>query len=157
VVKEYWAIVEISARQPSGQVDPGKVADEAALIPGSASTWEDWLTPAGPDGKVRAVPPNSPNSRQARTVVIRRESPRLPANLAWLQMWPATGRTHQLRAQAAIRGIPILGDSIYGSVGEFPTGIALHARGLKIRHPADQSELNLLTPPPESWPEFGVS
>jgi len=66
-------------------------------------------------------------------------------------MWPATGRTHQLRVQAAIRGLPILGDSIYGSVQEFPNGIALHARGLTIRHPAEQTELILQAPPPDSW------
>ena len=31
-----------------------------------------------------------------------------------LRMEPLTGRTHQLRVQCALRGIPIIGDKSYG-------------------------------------------
>jgi 23S rRNA pseudouridine1911/1915/1917 synthase len=147
VVKEYWAIVENPGAVPIGP-PPGAA--------NNSETWEDWLTRAGPDGRVRVVAPNEPNSRLARTIVERLASPNPPPDLARLQMWPATGRTHQLRVQAATRGLPILGDSIYGSAQIFPSGIALHAHGLKIRHPADQSQLILQAPPPESWGEYEV-
>ena len=142
VRKTYWAIVErTSPKSPS-----------------QAECWEDWLTAAGPDGKVRVMPANTPNARRARTDVRLLSSDRLPeSNLGWLEMRPETGRTHQLRVQAAIRGMPILGDTIYGSTRPwpFPQGIALHARELQIRHPADQSSLVLKAPLPETWREFG--
>jgi tRNA pseudouridine32 synthase / 23S rRNA pseudouridine746 synthase len=37
------------------------------------------------------------------------------APIAWLEMQPLTGRTHQLRVHAASEGWPILGDAIYGA------------------------------------------
>lgn len=142
VVKEYWAIVECPGAETIG---PSLGTANGSVI------WEDWLTRAGPDGRVRVVEPNTPNSRPARTAVQHLDSSNLAANLSRLRLWPATGRTHQLRVQTATRGMPIMGDSIYGSVQEFPNGIALHARGLTIRHPADQTELILQAPPPDSW------
>jgi len=36
------------------------------------------------------------------------------AGLAWLELAPRTGRTHQVRAHCAALGCPILGDPVYG-------------------------------------------
>ncbi len=36
------------------------------------------------------------------------------AAMAWLELRPRTGRTHQLRAHCAALGHPILGDTVYG-------------------------------------------
>jgi 23S rRNA-/tRNA-specific pseudouridylate synthase len=36
------------------------------------------------------------------------------APIAWLELAPLTGRTHQLRVHCASEGWPILGDAIYG-------------------------------------------
>ena len=35
--------------------------------------------------------------------------------IAWLELEPRTGRTHQLRVHCASRGWPVLGDAIYGT------------------------------------------
>ena len=40
--------------------------------------------------------------------------------IAWLELEPKTGRTHQLRVHAAAQGWPILGDAIYGERAEAP-------------------------------------
>lgn len=60
-------------------------------------------------------------------------------NIAWLEMHPLTGRTHQLRVHAAQIGHPIIGDPKYFFAEpswDFPGGIQnrlhLHARGLHI-------------------------
>lgn len=40
------------------------------------------------------------------------------ANISWLQLQPHTGRMHQLRVHCSDAGIPIVGDSKYGAVGD---------------------------------------
>ncbi len=61
---------------------------------------------------------------------------------ALVSLWPETGRTHQLRvhcAHAAGIGLPIDGDSFYGSRGilaeEKTSRLCLHAAELTIPHP----------------------
>jgi 23S rRNA pseudouridine955/2504/2580 synthase len=65
--------------------------------------------------------------------------------LAWLELSPLTGRTHQLRVSCAALGAPILGDAPYGKevdgrnsalVDGFPAQLHLHARRLSLPHPA---------------------
>lgn len=59
--------------------------------------------------------------------------------LAWLEMSPLTGRTHQLRVHAVALGTPIVGDSKYGGeraqVEGLPDRLHLHARALSLPHP----------------------
>jgi len=82
---------------------------------------------------------------------------RLPAGTSWLCLWPETGRTHQLRAQAACRGRPILGDATYGATRPFPRGIALHARALTVRHPILRTTLTWVAPLPAAWETAGIA
>ena len=152
VVKEYWALVAspIAAGDPA--LEP-EARDGSSL---GEETWCDWLTRTAQTGLARRVPPETPGSRRAVTRVCREAAGGLPAGVAWLRLWPETGRTHQLRAQAAARGMPILGDSEYGSTAPFgpPHAIALHARSLQVRHPTLQTPLTLCRrsrPPGGNW------
>ena len=65
--------------------------------------------------------------------------------LAWLELRPLTGRTHQLRVHCAALGAPILGDATYGEWRETGNSaliegmseqLHLHARRLTLPHPA---------------------
>ena len=60
--------------------------------------------------------------------------------LAWLELNPLTGRTHQLRVHCTALGAPILGDGKYGGAASRVAGLShdlhLHARRLEIPHPA---------------------
>ena len=47
-----------------------------------------------------------------------------------LELWPLTGRPHQLRVECAQHGIPILGDTLYGARERPEEGIALQAMEL---------------------------
>lgn len=72
---------------------------------------------------------------------------------ALLALWPRTGRTHQLRVHCAEIGCPILGDRKYGGASAMLANVAdadrlhLHARRLRLPHPA-KGELVLEAPPP---------
>ena len=64
--------------------------------------------------------------------------------LAWLELRPLTGRTHQLRVHCAAIGAPILGDAPYGLEREgrntavvdgLSDRLHLHARRLVLPHP----------------------
>jgi 23S rRNA pseudouridine955/2504/2580 synthase len=65
--------------------------------------------------------------------------------LAWLELRPLTGRTHQLRVHCAEIDAPILGDATYGEWREAGNSalidglsdrLHLHARRLHLPHPA---------------------
>ena len=143
VSKEYWALVE--GRPP--------------IRPGGVATWEDALCRDETGlGRVQVVAPGTPRSQTARTRVEigdDRHGTSPPEGCTWLIMRPETGRTHQLRVQAASRGFPILGDSHYGSARPFlDDAIALMARSLTIRHPALDRPETFTAPLPTSW--FGA-
>ncbi len=134
VRKEYWAIVE---------------GDTTGL--GESGRWVDWLAPPNASGRARPVEPGTPGSLLASTAYEVVRSPGLADGLAWLRLQPETGRTHQLRAQGAARGTPIVGDATYGSSVPFPAGIALHARSLAVEHPVRRCPMVVEAPLPDSW------
>jgi 23S rRNA (cytosine1962-C5)-methyltransferase len=64
---------------------------------------------------------------------------------AMIEARPLTGKTHQIRAQAAAEGFPILGDTLYG--GAPGARLCLHAAQLQFAHPASGQTISLSAPP----------
>ena len=62
-----------------------------------------------------------------------------------------TGRKHQIRVQLSKVGLPIIGDRKYGSQVPFPSGIALHANEIELKHPVRDEILQFVAPLPNSW------
>jgi 23S rRNA-/tRNA-specific pseudouridylate synthase len=105
--KTYWAVVKGGPRDAAGVI-------EAPLrkVSSAARGWRMEVHPAGDP---------------ARTAWrVRGRGP----GLAWLELVPETGRTHQLRVHCAHLGCPILGDVQYG--GGTGGGLHLLARALDL-------------------------
>jgi 23S rRNA pseudouridine1911/1915/1917 synthase len=156
VKKEYWGIVELKREAAGRELHQGLEASQRGAD--GFGTWRDSLTRPDESGVVSAVEPGTRGAREAVTQWRYCAGASLPSGCAWLRLWPETGRTHQLRIQAARRGMPVVGDSAYGSTRSFPvpSGIALHARSLEFRHPITGSAMTLLAPVPVSWADAGM-
>lgn len=137
VRKLYWARLE-------GVVQP------------VAGTWEDWLLKLPEQARAERVGSDVPGARRAVSHYHT-----LEAGPGWtfLEIEPETGRMHQIRVQAAVRGFPIQGDEIYGAKrafgppAELPREriIALHARSLTFLHPIRYEPITVTAPLPETW------
>ena len=66
-----------------------------------------------------------------------------------LEVTLESGRRHQIRAQLAAAGCPIVGDKKYGASANPIKRIALHASYLKLLHPKDERELFFESPLPD--------
>ena len=91
----------------------GDVARETIeRMSAEAVTWRDMVEKITDEARTRIVPADEPGGREA--VTLARLRCRLPADRLLLELSPVTGRMHQLRLQAAARGLPIVGDDLYG-------------------------------------------
>ena len=74
----------------------------------------------------------------------------------WLttaDLWPVTGRTHQLRRHALLLGHPVLGDDAYGIEGCVlrGQGLFLWALELRLPHPRSGEPLHVEIPEPPKF------
>ena len=88
--KTYWAVVRGVPRTESGTID-------APLR--RHSTRSGWRMVSDAAGQ-----------RAVTDWQVRGQA----GDIAWLELHPRTGRTHQVRVHCALLGCPVLGDPIYG-------------------------------------------
>jgi len=125
--KVYCAIVE-------GKLPPGELL------------FEDWLLKDPRRNVARRVAPGRPGARLARMQVCQST-----ATATRVILRPATGRAHQIRAQLAARGFPIVGDLKYGARRGWGGRIALHASQLTFEHPISRQPVTINSDPPADW------
>lgn len=70
-----------------------------------------------------------------------------------IEVYPETGRRHQIRIHLAERKTPILGDAQYGIEGKIlkSKGLFLHAKSLEFIHPFTNKKLNVVAPTPNKF------
>jgi 23S rRNA pseudouridine955/2504/2580 synthase len=137
VEKRYWAVV-VSRPVPVA----GRIENELVRVDGFRG---ERAAVAGPY-----------DEKSAHAITDYRTLDHAGRKLAWLELRPLTGRTHQLRVHCASIGAPILGDAPYGIEREgrnialvdgFPAQLHLHARGMVMPHP-DGGKLSVEAPLP---------
>ena len=138
VHKVYWACVE------------GHVAAETGR-------WEDFVYKVAGEPRAEVVGVGHPEGRHA---ALHYRVLKTFDWGSWLEIELETGRTHQIRVQAASRGHPVLGDKQYGSTVSFGPqfederlqAIALHARSLSFRDPETRQTVTVVAPVDDYWP-----
>jgi 23S rRNA pseudouridine955/2504/2580 synthase len=119
--KIYWALV-------AGLPKPQEGVLELPLIKKGVGDRE-MVVPADP---------KDPKAESAETEFVMLAH--AGREVAWMALWPHTGRTHQLRAHMLAMGNPILGDPKYASESSAKLSeglkLQLHARRLVIPHPS---------------------
>jgi len=128
-----------------------------AVAGGQEAVWRDWIVKIPDEPRVRVAAADEPGARAAETRVrfLGRKAP----GVMGVQFEPLTGRMHQLRVQAAARGLPIVGDAVYGALSEAAPlaeprrrPIALHAWRITYADPDTGESIGVETPPPAGWP-----
>ncbi|MEG9884475.1 MAG: RluA family pseudouridine synthase [Hyphomicrobiales bacterium] len=122
VVKVYWALVRGAPKPHRGRID----------LP---------LAPSGHGGSRRMAPARLDNADAQDALTHYRTIAAAGAKVAWVALYPKTGRKHQLRAHMSAIGHPVLGDGKYGGQSAFIADdlarrVHLYARALRIPHPA---------------------
>lgn len=142
VTKTYLAVVEpVSA---------------ATSLPqeGEVGEWRDFLRKIPEQARSEVVAEATPGAREAVTRVHRHAA----AGVV-LRLEPHTGRMHQLRLQAASRGLPIVGDELYGGRpldggDRHEHAILLHAWRITYADPESGEPVEIEAPPPAHWPAW---
>lgn len=69
-----------------------------------------------------------------------------------VELWPLTGRQHQIRVHLQAEGSPVVGDSLYGGIPA-PRHL-LHAAELQLPHPESEQPLRIRSPLPADMRAF---
>ena len=154
VEKIYWALVEGVPKKEKGILE--------SYI-GNVDIWKPSINL----GLIEQKKSRQYDANKKKALTFYKVIEKIGSKYAWLELKPATGRTHQLRIHCAELGNPIVGDRKYKSSEDknsqdFPYSfkkLFLHARCVTFVHPISKKPTKIEAPLPKHmglvWKHFG--
>ena len=154
VEKVYWALVEGVPKKEKGILE--------SYI-GDVDIWKPTINL----GLIEQKKSRQYNANKKKALTFYKVIQKIGSKYAWLELKPATGRTHQLRIHCAELGNPIVGDRKYKSSEDknsqdLPYSfkkLFLHARCVNFVHPISKKITKIEAPLPRHmglvWKHFG--
>ena len=154
VEKVYWALVE------------GVPKKEKGILESYIGDLDIWK-PSTNLVLIEQKKSRQYNANKKKALTFYKVIEKIGSKYAWLELKPATGRTHQLRIHCAKLGNPIVGDRKYKSSEDknsqdFPYSfkkLFLHARCVNFVHPISKKITKIEAPLPrhmgQVWKHFG--
>lgn len=127
VAKTYWALTAPAPREDNGTIDAPIMKTQSGKLGGEMMMYD-------PDNGQKAITDFDVIDRAGK-------------DIAFVEFYPKTGRTHQIRVHAKIIGAPLLGDYKYNDNpmpfdnDDIHDGLHLHARSIALRHPVTNDEV----------------
>ncbi|MFW6080638.1 MAG: RluA family pseudouridine synthase [Desulfosalsimonas sp.] len=142
------AASRLAAQFRGGTVEKKYLAVVEGLVPYSSGRLSDDMERRGPTSVIVDLP--TEKSRQAvlfyRVIDTRKDR-------SFLEIDLVTGRHHQIRAQLANMGFPVLGDLRYGASRPMAERqLALFAKQICFDHPTGRHRMCFASPLPSGWP-----
>jgi len=130
------------------------------IAPGAAdggwTRWTDWLVKDGASNTVRVADKGTAGAKEA---ILTLQCVAVSGGLSLVRVRLETGRSHQIRVQAASRGLPLWGDMRYDEAhNRAGMQLALCACRLVFPHPVREAECSYSIFPPteEPWNRFSI-
>lgn len=131
------------------------------LVVGNLQSRVKWVHSLVKDQKrniVRVI--ENPNSTNPKTAIVSvvpvGKGQWLSQSLTWVEFHLETGRSHQIRVQAAHERFPLLGDPKYGKAIPSFTRPALHSFSIRFPHPMTGEEMHFIAPIPEDMKKIAL-
>ena len=149
VAKKKGSLARLNAQFSEGSIQKTYLAFTRHTPASPQGTLYHWLEKNLLEKKSIAHPYPTPSTQEA---VLTYRVLQHQANGCLWEVHPRTGRFHQIRAQLAAVGCPILGDILYGGEPGEPNAIALHAWKITFQDPDTNTPVHLQANPPHSNP-----
>ena len=150
IAKKKSSLIRLNAQFSEGSIQKTYLALTRYAPASPEGILHHWLEKNLFEKKSIAHPYPTPSAQEA---VLTYRVLRHQANGCLWEVHPRTGRFHQIRAQLAAVGCPIVGDILYGGEPCEPNRIALHAWKIIFQDPDTGAPVHLQATPPhnDTW------